>query len=164
MISSRTLRGLALPSMLAAVLATGCLNTTELPPEAQIETTTFATSLGVDLAHSTKLSSGTVIRDITIGTGVPAMAPDRVSVHYSGYFPSGAKFDENVAPTSPFQFPFGKDSVIAGFEDGVAGMQVGGRRQIIIPPSRGYGYNGIPGAIPGNTILVFNVELVARNP
>jgi len=143
-------------------MSTGCLGTTDLPDEAQIETTDFASSLGVDLAHSVKLESGVVIRDITIGSGVPLASPDSVFVHYSGFLSNGAKFDENVSPDDPYRFKLGNNEVIPGFESGVLGMQVGGTRQIIIPPRLGYGFAGAPPRVPGNTVIVFNVELVAR--
>jgi len=154
-------RRLALPVALSvAALSSGCLGTTDLPPEAEIETTQFAPALGVDLPHSVKLQSGVVIRDIVVGTGKAAAAPDSVFLNYAGFLSSGTKFDPTTGETSSLAFKLGTNFVIAGFELGVLGMQPGGRRQIIIPPSLAYGYAGA-GPIPGNAVIVFNVELTA---
>ena len=161
MISLRTLaRRAALPVLFSvAVISTGCLGTTDLPEEAKIETTTFDPSLGVDLAHSVKLQSGVVIRDILVGTGRAAATGDSVFVDYAGFLPSGFKFDPNPGTTSTLAFQIGSDKIIPGFQLGVIGMQPGGSRQIIIPPSLAYGYGGAGGVIPGNSVIVFNVQL-----
>jgi FKBP-type peptidyl-prolyl cis-trans isomerase FkpA len=101
------------------------------------------------------------------GTGKEAVAGMVVIVHYTGwlYDPSapegkGAKFDSSVDRKEPFQFPLGGGRVIKGWDDGVAGMKVGGQRTLIIPPAMGYGQRGAGGVIPPNATLIFDVELI----
>jgi FKBP-type peptidyl-prolyl cis-trans isomerase FkpA len=104
-------------------------------------------------------ASGLQIEDRAIGTG-PAAEPGRtVVVHYTGWLTSGKKFDSSRDRGKPFVFVLGKKKVIAGWEEGVAGMRVGGKRQLVIPPKLGYGPQGTP-VIPGNATLVFDVELL----
>lgn len=107
------------------------------------------------------------VTDIAIGTGAVAAAGNLVTVHYSGWLfdaaaanSRGALFDSSVGK-SPFQFKLGVGQVIAGWDQGVAGMRAGGTRTLIIPSSLGYGTTGVPGVIPPNTALVFNVEVLA---
>jgi peptidylprolyl isomerase len=120
----------------------------------------FVPALGVDLGASHKLPSGLYYRDIDIGSGPALAAGQQASVHYIGYFPNGTEFDKNQAGSPPFTFRVGNKEVIDGWDQGVVGMQVGGKRQLIVPPSLGYGPNDY-GPIPGNSVLVFIVELVA---
>ena len=105
--------------------------------------------------------------DITPGTGAEARKGMTVRVHYTGwlYNPAtadhkGKKFDSSKDSGSPFDFPLGKGHVIAGWDEGVAGMKVGGKRKLIIPPELGYGPNGYPPVIPPNAELTFEVELL----
>jgi peptidylprolyl isomerase len=130
------------------------------PPEASsIESTSFAPELQVDLPASTKSPSGLYYRDIDPGSG-PAIAPGRqVSVFYTGWLANGRQFDSN-AGGSPFSFRLGVHQVIEGWDQGVAGMRVGGKRQLIIPSTLGYGPSG-SGPIPPNAILVFTVEVIS---
>jgi FKBP-type peptidyl-prolyl cis-trans isomerase len=130
------------------------------PPEAtSIETMSFAPELQVDLPASTKSASGLYYRDIAPGNG-PTIAPgQQVSVFYTGWLTNGRQFDSN-AGGSPFGFRLGAREVIDGWDQGVAGMRVGGKRQLIIPPALGYGPSG-SGPIPPNAILVFNVEVIS---
>jgi FKBP-type peptidyl-prolyl cis-trans isomerase len=131
------------------------------PPE--IETTSFAASLGVDLSQSTKLPSGEYVRDLTLGTGDSVAAGLTIAVHYTGYFTNGEIFDSNVAPAAPFSFDYGYGEVILGWDHGLDGVKVGGTRQLIIPPSQAYGAGG-NSVIPGNSILVFTVTVVGVYP
>jgi FKBP-type peptidyl-prolyl cis-trans isomerase len=140
--------------------ATGCRSVTSDSDPPRIEDTQFASALGVDLSLSTKTASGLYWRDLVVGSGATVGGGQQVSVHYTGWLANGAKFDENLAPQTPYSFAVGGGRSIAGFDEGVRGMKVGGTRQLIIPPHLGYGPNGF-GAIPGNAILVFRVEVVA---
>jgi FKBP-type peptidyl-prolyl cis-trans isomerase len=99
------------------------------------------------------------IEDITVGTGATAVAGDTLTVHYTGTFTNGQQFDSSVG-RSPFTFRLGVGGVIAGWDQGLVGMRVGGRRRLIIPPSLGYGSQG-SGPIPGNSTLVFVVDLIS---
>jgi FKBP-type peptidyl-prolyl cis-trans isomerase len=127
-----------------------------------IEETTFAASLAVNLATMTKSGSGLYTRDLVVGTGATATNGKQVGVHYEGFLTNGTRFDANLAGATPFSFQTGTGAVIPGFNEGVTGMKVGGRRQIIIPPSLAYGAEGM-GIIPKNAILVFTLDLVSVN-
>ncbi len=100
------------------------------------------------------------IEEITVGTGAEARAGQRVSVHYTGWLTTGTKFDSSVDRGRPFEFALGKGQVIAGWDQGVAGMKIGGKRKLTIPPELGYGARGAGGVIPPNATLVFEVELL----
>jgi FKBP-type peptidyl-prolyl cis-trans isomerase len=104
-----------------------------------IEQTTFAPSLGVNLAQSTKLPSGLYYRDITLGTGATVAMGQTVGMRYAGAFVGGDVFDSNPAPKAIFSFRLGAGQVIQGWDLGLPGMKVGGRRQLIIPPELAYG-------------------------
>ena len=106
-------------------------------------------------------SSGLVIDEITLGDGAEAQAGRMVSVHYTGWLTDGSKFDSSVDRNEPFEFPLGRGHVIRGWDEGVAGMKVGGKRKLTIPPEMGYGARGAGGVIPPNATLVFEVELLA---
>lgn len=99
-------------------------------------------------------------KDEVVGQGEAAKAGDIVTVNYVGSLPDGTVFDASAKHGQPFQFQLGAGQVIKGWDQGVAGMKVGGKRQLIIPPDMAYGAQGIPGAIPGNATLIFEVELV----
>src|SRR5215468_10308787 len=107
----------------------------------------------------TKTSTGLQYWDIKVGTGKTAERGNTVKVHYTGWLTSGKKFDSSVGGP-PFSFRIGAHQVIAGWEEGVSGMKVGGKRQLRIPPDLAYGKQGYPGAIPPNATLVFDVQLV----
>jgi FKBP-type peptidyl-prolyl cis-trans isomerase FkpA len=101
-----------------------------------------------------------VTEDLVIGTGATAAVGNTVTINYTGMFTNGTVFDTSVGRT-PIQFQLGAGQVIPGFEQGIVGMKVGGKRRITIPPSLGYGSAGRPPTIPGNTTLVFDVDLVS---
>jgi FKBP-type peptidyl-prolyl cis-trans isomerase FkpA len=127
-----------------------------LSPPADIATTTFAPALNVDLKSATKTASGLYYHDITVGTGPGVTAGKQVSVNYTGWFPNGEMFETSPAP---IVFVVGIRRVIAGWDEGLIGMRVGGTRQLIIPAALAYGAEGSPPKIPANAILVFNVEV-----
>ncbi|MBA3996943.1 MAG: peptidylprolyl isomerase [Candidatus Accumulibacter sp.] len=108
----------------------------------------------------TTTESGLQIEDLTVGTGATASSGQQVVVHYTGWLTNGNKFDSSKDRNDPFQFPLGMRHVIAGWDEGVQGMQVGGVRKLTIPPQLGYGARGAGGVIPPNATLVFEVELL----
>lgn len=100
------------------------------------------------------------IEDLKVGIGAEATAGQNVKVHYTGWLTDGTKFDSSVDRGRPFEFPLGGGRVIAGWDQGVQGMRVGGKRRLTIPPELGYGARGAGGVIPPNATLVFEVELL----
>lgn len=143
------------PLLLAAaslLVAASACNDTSAP---EIEKTEFRSSLGVDLAASTKTPSGLYYRDIVVGTGAVADTSHTATVLYSLYNINGSRWD-----TGTISFKINAQTVVKGFAEGVTGMRIGGRRQLIVPPDLGYGtaWAG-DGKIPPNSILVFDVTL-----
>ena len=108
--------------------------------------------------------SGLSYTDEVVGTGPEAKAGQQVSVHYTGWLyeggKKGKKFDSSKDRGQPFGFPLGGGQVIKGWDEGVAGMKVGGKRNLVIPPELGYGARGAGGVIPPNATLTFDVELL----
>ena len=108
----------------------------------------------------TKTADGLEYWDIKVGTGPVAAAGHTVKVHYTGWLTNGKKFDSSVDRGEPFTFDLGSGQVIKGWDEGVAGMKVGGKRQLRIPPALAYGDRGAGGAVPPNATLIFDVELL----
>ena len=108
----------------------------------------------------TKTPSGLEYWDIKAGSGPVAQSGQKVKVHYTGWLTNGKKFDSSVDRGQPFEFMLGAGQVIKGWDQGVAGMKVGGKRQLKIPPDLGYGAAGAGGVIPPNATLIFDVELL----
>ena len=108
----------------------------------------------------TETPSGLKFRDDVVGTGPAAAAGQQVSVHYTGTLTDGRKFDSSRDRGKPFQFQLGVGQVIRGWDEGVEGMKVGGRRTLVIPAELGYGSRGAGNVIPPNATLVFDVELL----
>ena len=125
-----------------------------------------AADTSAPLSSTTKVSkkmtteSGLIYEDTTVGTGATATAGQTVTVHYTGWLTNGTKFDSSKDRNQPFSFHLGAGEVIRGWDEGVAGMKVGGTRKLTIPPQLGYGARGAGGVIPPNATLIFEVELL----
>lgn len=114
----------------------------------------------------TTTDSGLQYDELTLGTGAEAVEGDFVSVHYTGWLQNpdgseGAMFDSSVERNEPFEFPLGAGHVIKGWDEGVQGMKVGGKRRLVIPSTLGYGSFGAGGVIPPDATLIFDVELLS---
>jgi FKBP-type peptidyl-prolyl cis-trans isomerase len=114
----------------------------------------------VDSAALTKTASGLRYQDVAVGKGAEAQQGQVAVVHYTGWLTDGTKFDSSRDRGEPFSFPIGAGQVIPGWDEGVAGMKVGGRRKLVIPADLGYGDAGAPPVIPPGATLVFDVELM----
>ena len=107
-------------------------------------------------------ASGLKYQDLTVGDGAEVKAGDTASMHYTGWLEDGTKFDSSVDRGQPFDFPLGAGRVIKGWDEGVAGMRIGSKRKLTIPPELGYGATGAAGGvIPPDATLIFEVELLA---
>src|SRR5579863_93710 len=111
-----------------------------------------------------KTTSGLQYWDIKVGTGEVAMAGSRVKVHYTGWLDTGKKFDSTVDARQPYSFTLGNGEVIRGWDEGIEGMKVGGKRQLRIPPELAYGEDGHPPQVPPSATLIFDVQLLAVTP
>ena len=140
----------------ADAAASGAASTPANPDPAQ---NTYAPALGVDLAKFTRLESGVFYQDVAVGTGAEAKYNTRVRVHYTGWLPNGKQFDSSRGG-EPYELVIGAREVIRGWEEGLPGMKVGGRRKIVIPAVLGYGRDGSPPDIPPDAVLVFDLELM----
>lgn len=132
-------------------------------PTATIESTAspVATASGKPIMQTDKTPSDKlIIQDEIVGTGAVAVAGKSVTVNYVGTLTDGTKFDSSYDRGTPFTFNLGAGEVIAGWDQGVAGMKVGGKRKLTIPSPLAYGPQGIPGAIPGGATLIFEIELL----
>jgi FKBP-type peptidyl-prolyl cis-trans isomerase FkpA len=119
-----------------------------------------STSSSGSKAAEVTMPDGLKFTDDQVGTGTEAQAGKTVSVHYTGWLLDGTKFDSSKDRNQPFSFPLGRGQVIKGWDEGVAGMKVGGKRTLVIPPDLGYGARGAGGVIPPNATLKFEVELL----
>lgn len=124
----------------------------------------FVNTAGAEMITS---ATGLKYEDTKVGTGAEAKSGSNVSVHYTGWLnkdgQKGSKFDSSVDRGEEFEFPLGKGMVIQGWDEGVQGMKIGGKRTLFIPSKLGYGARGAGGAIPPNADLIFDVELIKIN-
>ncbi len=142
----------------ATLGALACGNGSSGP--ASLSNDTFAPELNVDLSAMTQTPSGLYYQDLGIGSGTEAQNGADVTVHYTGWLTDGTKFDSSVDRGTPFVFQLGVGQVIAGWDEGVRGMRVGGKRKLVIPAALGYGDSGSGNVIPPGATLVFDVELL----
>jgi FKBP-type peptidyl-prolyl cis-trans isomerase len=160
------------------VLLVACSNLTAPPqPEAiSTDTTTTAAKPAASAAHPAPSASAAaaptpppppadpnaklISTDIVVGKGAEAKTGDSVSVHYTGTLTDGKQFDSSRTRNQPFVFTLGQGRVIKGWDQGVVGMKVGGKRKLVIPPALGYGERGMPPVIPQNATLNFDIELL----
>jgi FKBP-type peptidyl-prolyl cis-trans isomerase len=140
--------------------AIGACSTTAPSTPSNPATETFAASLGVNLAQMTKVSNDLYTQDLVVGTGAVAAAGKTVGVTYAGWFVNGTQFDPAVGTNALPPFVLGFGNVIAGWDIGLVGMKVGGKRLLVIGSALGYGAAG-SGPIPPNTTLVFQVQLTS---
>lgn len=119
----------------------------------------FAPELGIDLSAMRRTPSGLYIQDLEPGTGLAARSGNIVFVHYTGWLPTGEVYDSS-RDGEPYSFQLGRGQVIRGWEEGMLGLPIGGKRRLVIPPELGYAGRGIPGVIPSNAWLVLDVELL----
>lgn len=139
---------LGIPMALALMVATDASAKGKAKAKGKVETKVVTTA------------SGLKIEEQKVGTGTEAKAGKMVSVHYTGTLTDGKKFDSSLDRGQPFSFALGAGQVIKGWDEGVAGMKVGGKRKLTIPSELGYGARGAGGVIPPNATLVFEVELL----
>ena len=121
---------------------------------------TFAPEPGVDLSSMDRTASGLWLETVRPGSGPTVERGQTVRVHYVGWLPDGTRFDSSRARGEPLEFPVGLGVVIDGWDEGVVGMRAGETRRLVVPPSLGYGQEGVPGVVPPGATLVFEVELL----
>lgn len=150
-------------AILAAVLTTGAsLALAQTPPHKPLQVVRPNTNAPTKVTgDGIKTESGLQYWEIKEGLGPPAKTGDHVRVHYTGWLTTGKKFDSSVGTNQPFNFTLGQSEVIKGWDEGIVGIKVGGKRQLRIPPELAYGEAGHPPQIPPNATLIFDVQLVA---
>lgn len=159
-ISRRALSAFAaVPALLAMTLVSACGSDQQpdVPSNPAVEV--YAASLGVNIAGMTKKSDALYVQDLQVGTGADAIVGKTLKMTYSGWLINGTRFDSNVGGAA-FTFSLGAGQVIQGWDLGIQGMKVGGKRRLVIGSALGYGRSG-SGPIPANATLVFDVELLS---
>jgi FKBP-type peptidyl-prolyl cis-trans isomerase FkpA len=152
------MRSLLLLPVLLAACAPGT-NATYQGCKTMSSTANISVTPMVDTTQLRRTASGLGIQELVVGTGATAEPGRWVGLHYTGWLTDGTEFDSSRRGRELLKFPLGQGRVIAGWEEGVAGMKVGGRRKLVIPPALGYGDAGAGGVIPPGATLVFDVEL-----
>ncbi len=131
---------------------------------AEVESTVpseFAEDLGIELSSMRQTPSGLYVEDLAEGRGLAARSGHVVVVHYTGWLPNGEMIDSTRENGEARSFQLGaRRDIIAGWEEGVTGMRIGGKRRLVVPPRLAYGARGVPGAIPPNATLVYEFELL----
>lgn len=152
--------GLALAALISLV---GCSSAPQesTPQSTPSEQPTARESTPTSSPGQTEEVTKLEIKDLVVGKGAEAKSGNKVTVNYTGWLTDGTKFDSSLDSGQPFEFTLGQGQVIQGWDEGVAGMKVGGKRRLTIPPAMGYGAEGSGGVIPPNATLVFEVELLA---
>jgi FKBP-type peptidyl-prolyl cis-trans isomerase FkpA len=150
---------LILPSILIALLLLLAYQwyLTRQPAPAPAQSSAPSLSVG-DLV---KTASGLQYEDLVAGDGAEAVAGKTVTVHYTGWLTDGTQFDSSLDRGQPFEFLLGAGAVIPGWDEGLQGMKVGGKRRLVIPPDLAYGSQAVGGVIPANSTLIFKVELIS---
>jgi len=149
----------ALTALVLAALAAGCTSGFTSPRSLR-----YAPATGVELARMQEGEDGLLFEDLSRGWGEEVVGHgDRVRIHYLGMFPDGRKFDSSLDRREPIEFRVGDRSVIIGWEEGVKGMRVGGRRRLVVPPELAYGATGLEGVVPPDQVLVFEIQLLDMN-
>lgn len=136
------------------------INPTPFPTSAIISTPMPQATSGANMGNVLTTESGLKLLDEIIGNGQEVKSGDTVTVHYLGTLENGTKFDSSYDRSTPFTTQIGVGQVIKGWDEGIVGMKVGGKRKLIIPPDLGYGQQGAGDSIPPNSTLVFEVELL----
>ena len=121
--------------------------------------TNYTLNYGFTIDQTTKTGSGLQYIDLAPGTGNSPVTGQTVTVNYTGLLTNGKKFDSSIDRNKPFSFVIGKDKLIPGWDEGVSTMKLGGRRQLIVPAGLAYGSQGVPGKIPANSTLIFDIEV-----
>ena len=150
---------IAVMAVFGILALSACTKKDETKPQSEnnaVTNTNTAPAPATTTANVTELK----IEDMKMGNGTEAAPGKSVSVHYTGWLTSGKKFDSSVDRGQPFKFRLGAGQVIPGWDKGVSGMKVGGKRKLTIPPAMAYGDQGAGGVIPPNSTLVFEVELL----
>jgi FKBP-type peptidyl-prolyl cis-trans isomerase len=155
-------RGISSIAIALLVTTTACASASSgaAPATRPMESIPFASTLDVNLAKMTRTPAGVYYRDIEVGTGPVIRGKEDLKVHYTGWLTNGVKFDSNTSDDQPLTVPLGRGRAIKGWDDGLVGMRVGGRRQLVIPPELGYGSNRA-GVIPPDAVLVFDIRVVS---
>lgn len=159
-VTSATVAAFALSVVSLACVTTACADTAKEQVNESKEAANLVAQGGGSPAEVVTTPSGLKYKDKVVGKGAAPRPGQKVFVHYTGWLTNGQKFDSSRDRGQPFDFTLGAGQVIKGWDEGVASMKVGGRRELTVPPHLGYGARGFPGAIPPNSTLIFDVELL----